>query len=139
MLPLWTTVRRTWRSRKRTRRPIRASQFESFFISHFLCFDKRNRSRVYTTILASFNALMQPFLGRRGQKMFRREFLSGSLALAVASGGSPAPAGAEANWPSRPVRIIYPYSAGSVADATERLLAHRLSDVFHQPFIVENR
>jgi tripartite-type tricarboxylate transporter receptor subunit TctC len=39
----------------------------------------------------------------------------------------------------RPVRIIYPYAAGSVADATARLLAHRLSDVFHQPFIVENR
>jgi tripartite-type tricarboxylate transporter receptor subunit TctC len=71
--------------------------------------------------------------------MFRREFLSGSLSLAVASVANPVDAGAEANWPSRSVRIIYPYSAGSVGDATARLLAHQLSQVLHQPFIVENR
>jgi tripartite-type tricarboxylate transporter receptor subunit TctC len=42
-------------------------------------------------------------------------------------------------WPERPVRIIYPYAAGSTGDATARLIAHRLSDGFGQPFIVENR
>jgi tripartite-type tricarboxylate transporter receptor subunit TctC len=71
--------------------------------------------------------------------MFRREFLSGSLALAAASAAGPVHAGAEANWPSRPVRIVYPYSAGSIGDATARLLAQRFSEVFHQPFFVENR
>jgi tripartite-type tricarboxylate transporter receptor subunit TctC len=42
-------------------------------------------------------------------------------------------------WPERPVRIIYPYAAGSTGDATARLIARRLSDGFGQPFIVENR
>jgi tripartite-type tricarboxylate transporter receptor subunit TctC len=42
-------------------------------------------------------------------------------------------------WPERPVRIIFPYAAGSTGDATARLIAHRLSDRLGQPFIVENR
>jgi tripartite-type tricarboxylate transporter receptor subunit TctC len=48
------------------------------------------------------------------------------------------PAGA-AKWPIKPVRIIYPYAAGSAGDATARLIAHWLSDKLGQPFIVENR
>jgi tripartite-type tricarboxylate transporter receptor subunit TctC len=46
---------------------------------------------------------------------------------------------AAAEWPDKPVRIIYPYAAGSTGDATARLIARRLSDVFGQPFIVEYR
>src|SRR5271154_2059526 len=42
-------------------------------------------------------------------------------------------------WPDRPVRIIYPYAAGSTGDATARLIAGRLSEAFRQSFIVENR
>jgi tripartite-type tricarboxylate transporter receptor subunit TctC len=42
-------------------------------------------------------------------------------------------------WPDKPVRIIFPYAAGSTGDATARLIARHLSDVFGQPFIVENR
>jgi tripartite-type tricarboxylate transporter receptor subunit TctC len=70
--------------------------------------------------------------------MLRREFLSSSLLLAsVCIAGQVN--GAETDWPSKSVRIIYPYSAGSVGDATARLLAQRLSEVFHKPFVVENR
>jgi tripartite-type tricarboxylate transporter receptor subunit TctC len=54
--------------------------------------------------------------------------LVGSMGSAVAGG-----------WPERPVRIIYPYAAGSAGDATARLIAHRLSDGFGRPFVVENR
>ena len=42
-------------------------------------------------------------------------------------------------WPERPVKIVYPYAAGSTGDATARLLAHRLGEKLGQPFIVENR
>ena len=42
-------------------------------------------------------------------------------------------------WPEKPVRIIFPYAAGSTGDATARLIARRLSDGLGQPFIVENR
>src|SRR6476620_1518583 len=44
-----------------------------------------------------------------------------------------------AEWPDRPVKIIFPYAAGSTGDATARLIARRLSDQFGQPFVVENR
>jgi tripartite-type tricarboxylate transporter receptor subunit TctC len=57
------------------------------------------------------------------------------MAALVAFAGS---AGAD-GWPEKPVRIIYPYAAGSTGDATARLIAHRLSDRLGQPFIVENR
>src|SRR5215813_2886578 len=42
-------------------------------------------------------------------------------------------------WPERPVKIVYPYAAGSTGDATARLLARRLGEKLGQPFIVENR
>jgi tripartite-type tricarboxylate transporter receptor subunit TctC len=63
----------------------------------------------------------------------RRQFVL--VAALVAFTGS---AGAD-GWPERPVRIIFPYAAGSTGDATARLIARRLSDRFGQPFIVENR
>jgi tripartite-type tricarboxylate transporter receptor subunit TctC len=46
---------------------------------------------------------------------------------------------AAADWPQRPVRVIFPYAAGSTGDATARLFALRLGDALGQPFIVENR
>jgi tripartite-type tricarboxylate transporter receptor subunit TctC len=42
-------------------------------------------------------------------------------------------------WPERPVKIVYPYAAGSTGDATARLLARRLGERLGQLFIVENR
>jgi tripartite-type tricarboxylate transporter receptor subunit TctC len=47
--------------------------------------------------------------------------------------------GVAGEWPHKPVRIIYPYAAGSTGDATARLIARRLGDSLGQPFIVENR
>ena len=63
----------------------------------------------------------------------RRQFIA--LVALVAFTGSAGAGG----WPDKPVRIIYPYAAGSTGDATARLIAGRLSDRFGQPFIVENR
>jgi tripartite-type tricarboxylate transporter receptor subunit TctC len=57
--------------------------------------------------------------------------LAAFLAMTV-----PANAG---TWPEKPVKIIYPYAAGSTGDATARLIAHRLGEKLGQPFIVENR
>jgi tripartite-type tricarboxylate transporter receptor subunit TctC len=42
-------------------------------------------------------------------------------------------------WPEKPVRIIFPYAAGSTGDATARLLAQQLGARLGQPFIVENK
>ena len=68
--------------------------------------------------------------------MLRREFLAGSGALAaaiVAGRTTAAPV-----WPSRAVRFVYPYAAGSAGDVGARLLSQRLVEALHQQFVVEN-
>lgn len=51
----------------------------------------------------------------------------------------PAPALSESEFPSRPVRLVVPVSAGGAPDVLGRLLADRLSALWGQPVIVENR
>jgi tripartite-type tricarboxylate transporter receptor subunit TctC len=48
------------------------------------------------------------------------------------------PASAQ-SFPSKPIRIVVPSSAGGGADTTARLLAQKLSDLFGQQAIVDNR
>jgi tripartite-type tricarboxylate transporter receptor subunit TctC len=55
------------------------------------------------------------------------------LALVFASAGW-----AQA-YPSKPVRVIVPYPAGSTPDIIGRTLAERLQAALGQPFVVENR
>jgi tripartite-type tricarboxylate transporter receptor subunit TctC len=45
---------------------------------------------------------------------------------------------AQAPWPSKPVTIIVPYSAGGSLDTTTRLMAQRLSERIGQSVLVEN-
>jgi tripartite-type tricarboxylate transporter receptor subunit TctC len=42
-------------------------------------------------------------------------------------------------WPSRPVRIVSPFSAGGTADILARMVAEHLSTTFKQQFYVEAR
>jgi tripartite-type tricarboxylate transporter receptor subunit TctC len=51
----------------------------------------------------------------------------------------PAPAAADPDYPTRPVRIIVPYGAGGIADVTMRLAAQKLSERLGQQFFVDNR
>ena len=59
--------------------------------------------------------------------------------LAAAGACAAAPALAQAPWPTRPVRVILPDTAGSGNDTTARLLAPLLEAALGQPFVVENR
>ena len=47
-------------------------------------------------------------------------------------------AGAQ-GWPSKPVRIIVPVTAGSATDVAARVVADHLTQQLGQPFVVENR
>jgi tripartite-type tricarboxylate transporter receptor subunit TctC len=58
----------------------------------------------------------------------------GAAGIAFAQPADPARA-----YPSQPVHIIVPFSAGSVTDILARSLGDKLSEVWHQPVIVENR
>ena len=42
-------------------------------------------------------------------------------------------------WPTRAVRIIVPFPGGAGTDTLARAYAHRLSEIWGQPVVVENR
>lgn len=43
------------------------------------------------------------------------------------------------NWPTQPVKIVVPFSAGAATDQISRQLGNALAQKFGQPFIIENR
>src|SRR5919106_4453808 len=56
------------------------------------------------------------------------------VALAGCSRGT-----AERAWPSKPVRLIVPFGAGTGSDLTARLFAPLLSERWATPIVVDNR
>ena len=46
---------------------------------------------------------------------------------------------AQGSFPSRPLRFVVPYPAGGASDFLARLVGERLSKVFGQPVVVDNR
>ena len=65
-----------------------------------------------------------------------RKFAGPFLALGLALAGCLAQAQA---FPSKPIRIIVPFSAGGMADALPRAIAAELSRKYAQPVVIENR
>src|SRR3954471_17317804 len=55
---------------------------------------------------------------------------------ATPSPATPSPA---ANWPAKPIRIIVPVATGGIADVSARLIGSRLTELWGQPVIVENK
>ena len=42
-------------------------------------------------------------------------------------------------WPSRPLKIIVPYTPGTGQDTIARTIAPKLTEKFGQPVVIENR
>lgn len=66
-------------------------------------------------------------------KLARLLFAAG-LSLAAAL-----PAAAQSDYPSRPVKIVVPFSAGGIVDSIARLVGDKLQAHYGQPFVIENR
>jgi tripartite-type tricarboxylate transporter receptor subunit TctC len=67
----------------------------------------------------------------------RRNFLTRGAALALAAADG-LPARAEA-WPTHPVHVIVPYAPGGSTDTVTRITADKLSKIWAQQTVVENK
>jgi tripartite-type tricarboxylate transporter receptor subunit TctC len=67
-------------------------------------------------------------------KTTRRMLIGAGAVIGLARGAL-----AQQNWPSRPIRLINPWTPGGPADLVGRPLAQRLSETLGQPVVMENR
>jgi tripartite-type tricarboxylate transporter receptor subunit TctC len=66
----------------------------------------------------------------------RRSLMASGAAFAASLA---APSAFAQNWPQKPVRVLVGFAAGGNIDNLARVTCQRLSDVFGQQFVVENR
>ena len=71
---------------------------------------------------------------------FRRHpvFVAAAMVCAATASIAPAMAGAQA-WPAKPVKIIVPFPPGGGADTLARIMAPKLSEIWGQPVLIENK
>jgi tripartite-type tricarboxylate transporter receptor subunit TctC len=63
----------------------------------------------------------------------------GAISLALALAGLAGVALAQGKWPSKPVRMIVPFTAGSASDVLGRIVGQRLSEIWGQQVVIDNR
>ena len=71
-------------------------------------------------------------------RLRRDLFISAALLLAVSMGVG-LPAGAQSTYPSKPIRLVVPFTTGGVTDTSARVVADALSKRLGQQVIVDNR
>ena len=65
-----------------------------------------------------------------------------SLALALAPGAASAQGPSASSgqaWPSKPVRLIVPFTAGAASDVLGRIVGQRFSEIWGQQIVIDNR
>jgi tripartite-type tricarboxylate transporter receptor subunit TctC len=65
------------------------------------------------------------------QKLSICAFSLGNILVSVAA--------AQSNYPNKPINLIVPYGAGGSADSRSRQLAQKMSILFKQPIVIENK
>lgn len=69
----------------------------------------------------------------------RRLILRSVLAAICVAGATPAAGAADSDYPTKPIKIVVPYTAGGSNDVVGRVLGQKLTAYWGQPVIVENR
>ena len=67
--------------------------------------------------------------------MQRRTFLTAATASILTAGVS----AQQASYPSKPIRFVVPFTAGSSTDIIGRIIAERMTQSLGQPIVIENR
>jgi tripartite-type tricarboxylate transporter receptor subunit TctC len=60
-------------------------------------------------------------------------------AVALSLAATSTAVAADARWPTKPIRLIVPFPNGAASDVLGRTLGQRLSEMYGQQFIVDNR
>lgn len=70
----------------------------------------------------------------------RRSLQLGAAAAAVLALGLPLTAAqAQSDWPTKPIRMVVGFPAGSITDTVARIMSDHLSKTLGQPVVVENK
>lgn len=69
----------------------------------------------------------------------RRQFLAAASGAALSAPALSKGWAQAAGWPNKPVRIVVPYAAGGATDSIARAWAEKLSQIYGQQFVIENR
>jgi len=62
-----------------------------------------------------------------------------AAALALALGSMSGVAIGQEKWPTKPIRMIVPFFSGSASDVLGRIVAQRLTEVYGQQIVIDNR
>jgi len=68
------------------------------------------------------------------RQQFLKTILTSAVVLACSAAGAQAPA-----YPSKPIRFVVPFTAGSSTDIMARTIAERMAISMGQPIVIENR
>src|SRR5690606_40385028 len=80
--------------------------------------------------------MQAPFCASRMFRAVARLAVLASLSAASFAAGAQA---TDDGWPTRPVKVVIPYGAGSSPDVFARIVGGRLQQRRGQPVVVENR
>ncbi len=68
-----------------------------------------------------------------------KTYVLGAVLAAACAVAAAQPAAAPADYPSKPVHLLLPFSAGGGGDVLGRILADRMGKRLNQPFVVDNK